>query len=295
MVPRQGDYVVAGITSWGEGCADPALPRRLHADRCRRPSTSGFATASRPRRSPSCPRPRSPATRSRSARRERSPRASQGRPRRPGTSTTTAPSTMRPARPRASRPRRRARYVIRVQQAYPDGDRALGRALVTVGSPAPPQLPPAVRGVEPPPPPPPPPAAAAATARRRAARGAAAAAAAAASSATAAAPTPAATGRRAAARPARQPAEPRARHQPARRALEHPACAAPRPATSRRRCASAPGRREASGSRDRGAACGSDRAPRASARAGRPASTIRLTRATTRSCAAPAAGASRCA
>ncbi len=157
LVPRQDAVVLAGITSWGEGCADPIYPgiyTRIGA-----PTLNQWI-------------------------RERIPTAAiavSPAPAQPGdtvqlTATATKPASQAgsatynwdldhdcafddAAGATASLPSAaQGSYVVRVEESYPDGDRAVASERVTVGSPASPATPePCVTTTTPLPPPPPPP------------------------------------------------------------------------------------------------------------------------------------------
>ena len=160
MVPARGDFVVAGITSWGDGCAQatrPGVYTRIGTASLNQWIRDRIPTAA-VSVLPASPQPGDTLALSATGTKP----ASQA-----GSATTswdldndcafddaTGTTASIPSAPEGN-------YVIRAQQSYPDGDRALGRALVTVGSPAPAQpLPCGPAGTPPPaplPPPPPPP------------------------------------------------------------------------------------------------------------------------------------------
>ena len=158
MVPRAGDYVLAGITSWGEGCAlaqFPGIYTRIGAPALNqwvrdRIPTAAITVA------PAAPTPSDSVALTATATH-------------PGGQAATAvytwdldddgayddaggPDRQLPPRPAGS-------YAMRVRESYPDGDRAVAREVVTVAGPPgppPPPPPPPPPVVVPPPPPPPP-------------------------------------------------------------------------------------------------------------------------------------------
>jgi secreted trypsin-like serine protease len=162
MVPRGSEYVLAGITSWGYACADARYPgvytrigtAALNSWIRERIPTAAIASA------PATPKPGDTVQLTSSAIKP----ASQ-----PGTATTswdldadgayddaTGPTASLPSAAQGT-------YLVRVQQSYPDGDRAVARELITVGNAPPPPPPPPPAPPPPPPPPPPAPPSAAST------------------------------------------------------------------------------------------------------------------------------------
>ena len=160
IVPRKDDFVLAGITSFGFGCGDPQYPgvyTRIGAPALNAWIRNLIPTAAISV-SPAAPAPGDTvqliATTTKPA--------SQA-----GTAThrwdldgdgafddATGPTASLPSAPAGT-------YAVRVQELYPDGDRALAREVVTVGTPPPPAPPPpppppAVIAPAPAPPPPPP-------------------------------------------------------------------------------------------------------------------------------------------
>ena len=163
LVPRQGDFVLAGITSWGNGCADPAFPGIY--TRIGEPALNAWVRSRIPTAaiavSPAAPKPGDSVQLTGTA--TKPTVTSQ-----PGTATltwdldddgayddATGPTASLPSPTSAD-------HVVRLQTAYPDGDRALARERVTVADPPPPPPPPPLPPPPPPPaivaPPPPPPA-----------------------------------------------------------------------------------------------------------------------------------------
>jgi Trypsin len=162
MVPRQGDFVLAGLTSWGEGCARaqyPGIYTRLGAPalnqwlRDRIPTAAITATPAAPQASESVQLGATTAN----------PTLPAGTAVPTGTPTSitwdldddgayddaTGPTaSLPPAAVGTSR-------VVRVKAAYADGDRAVARERITVAAPPPPPPPPPPPVIVAPPPPPP--------------------------------------------------------------------------------------------------------------------------------------------
>ncbi|MEJ7798698.1 MAG: serine protease [Solirubrobacteraceae bacterium] len=147
MVARQGEFVLAGVTSWGADCADPQHPgvfarvggpglNQWIRDRI---PTAAIAIA------PAAPQSRDAvalsATATKPASQSGDPSFSWDLDDDGAYDDAAGPAVSLPPLPAGN-------HVVRVQEAYPDGDRALAREVVSVAASPPP-----------PPPPPPPPAA----------------------------------------------------------------------------------------------------------------------------------------
>jgi len=148
MVPRAGEFALAGITSWGYDCADaryPGVYTRIGVTalnawiRDRIPTAAITST-------PATPQPgdtvQLTAAATKPASQTGTENISWDLDADGAYDDATGPTASLPAAPTGI-------YVVRAQQTYPDGDRAVARELVTVGTPPPPPPP----DVTPPPPP----------------------------------------------------------------------------------------------------------------------------------------------
>jgi len=156
MVLRRDEFVLAGITSFGFGCGDPQYPgiyTRVGAPELNAWIRNRIPTAAISA-SPAAPQPggtvRLTATTTKPASQAGSAAHSWDLDGDGAYDDATGPTASLPSAPAGT-------YAVRVQELYPDGDRALAREVVTVGTPSPPP-PPTPAPVPPPPPPPPPPA-----------------------------------------------------------------------------------------------------------------------------------------
>ncbi len=154
LVPRQGDFLVAGITSWGQGCADAAHPA-VYA-RTGRPVLNQWLRDRIPAAAmsyePLAPQPTNPLYFTATSVK---PASQSGAPTyRWDLDGDCAFDDATGATASLSDPAQGYRYV-RVQVSYPDGDRAIAKERVKIGNP--PSMPPAPICLPPQTPPPPPP------------------------------------------------------------------------------------------------------------------------------------------